>query len=72
VNIIETTQPGFPEREPYVTKAQVAAFYGFTPRWVETKVAESMPCYRFGRRVRFRMSEVEAWLRAQEPPAQAA
>jgi excisionase family DNA binding protein len=55
---------GFAEREPYVTKQHIAQFYGFTPRWVELKVAGGMPCHRFGSRVRFRVSEVEAWLQS--------
>lgn len=58
----QNTHPGPPQREPYVTKQYVAAFYRFTPRWVELRVAEGMPCHRFGGRVRFLMSEVEAWL----------
>jgi predicted DNA-binding transcriptional regulator AlpA len=51
-----------PQREPYLTKAQVADHYGFSPRWVELRVGDGMPCYRFGGRVRFRLSEVESWL----------
>lgn len=57
------------EHEPYVTKQYVADLYGFTTRWVELMVAEGMPCYRFGARVRFRMSEVEAWLRERRRAA---
>ena len=60
----QDTQQELPQREPYVTKQQVATFYGFTRRWVELRVAEGMPCHRFGGRVRFRMSEVDAWLMA--------
>jgi hypothetical protein len=63
----QSTPSGFAQREPYVTKRHVAAFYGFTPRWVELKVAQGMPCRKFGKRVRFRMSEIEVWLRSTEP-----
>lgn len=58
----QNTHQVLPQREPYVTKQYVAALYRFTPRWVELRVAEGMPCHRFGGRVRFLMSEVEAWL----------
>ena len=49
-------------REPYVTKRHVAEYFGFTPRWVELRMAAGLPCYHFGTRVRFRLSEVEKYL----------
>lgn len=64
MNTNQNTTQTLPQREPYVTKQHVAAFYRFTPRWVELRVAEGMPCHRFGGRVRFLMSEVDAWLTA--------
>ena len=64
MNTNHRISPALPQREPYVTKQHVAAFYRFTPRWVELRVAEGMPCHRFGGRVRFLMSEVDAWLTA--------
>jgi hypothetical protein len=62
MNTNQNSPQAFSQREPYVTKQHVAAFYHFTPRWVELRVAEGMPCHRFGGRVRFLMSEVDAWL----------
>lgn len=62
MNTNQNSHRALPQREPYVTKRYVAAFYGFTPRWVELRVVEGMPCHRFGGRVRFLMSEVDAWL----------
>ena len=62
MNTNQNTPQTLPQREAYVTKQHVAAFYRLTPRWVELRVAEGMPCHRFGGRVRFLMSEVDAWL----------
>ena len=50
-------------RERFVTKREVAEHLAFSARWVELRVAEGMPSYRFGGRRRFRISEVERWLR---------
>ena len=55
----------FPRRrgfEPWVTKKQVAAYLGFSTRWVELRVREGMPSMLFGGHRRFRLSEVEAWI----------
>ncbi len=52
-----------PGDEPWLSKKQLAAHVGFTTRWVELRVAEGMPCQRWGNRLRFRVSEVEPWLK---------
>jgi predicted DNA-binding transcriptional regulator AlpA len=51
--------------EPWLSKQQLAAHLGFSVRWVELRVREGMPCERWGNRLRFRASEVEAWLKEQ-------
>ena len=52
-------------REPYVDMETVARFLGVSRRTVQRLVAESdlFPAYRLRRRIRFRLSEVERWVR---------
>jgi excisionase family DNA binding protein len=52
--------------EPWLSKQQLADYLGFSKRWVELKVREGMPCHRWGKRLRCRASEVEAWLEERE------
>jgi predicted DNA-binding transcriptional regulator AlpA len=55
----------FPHRtvpERWLTKKEIAVHVGYSVRWVEYRVLEGMPCRRFGNQLRFRVSEVEAWL----------
>jgi phage terminase Nu1 subunit (DNA packaging protein) len=56
-----------PRSEPWMDKKQLAQHLGFSVRWVELRVREGMPCERWGkgRRLRFRSSEVEDWLRGR-------
>jgi hypothetical protein len=48
--------------EPWVSKRQIAAHFGFSTRWVELRVREGMPSQLFGGHRRFRVSECEAWV----------
>lgn len=54
------------DAEPWISKAEVAAHFGRTPRWVELRMREGLPHRKDGAhrlaRVRFRLSEVEAWM----------
>ncbi len=55
----------FPSRfmhEPWLSKKQIAAYFGYSVRWVEMMVREGMPCERIGSRLRFRISDVEPWV----------
>jgi excisionase family DNA binding protein len=52
--------------EPWLSKRQLAQHLGFSGRWVELRVKAGMPHKRFGGRLRFRASEVEAWLETEE------
>lgn len=54
-----------PGREPWLSKRQLAEHLGFSERWVELKVRAGMPHSRFGGRLRFQVSEVEAWLQRE-------
>lgn len=52
-----------------ISKQQLAAHLGRSPRWIEMRVAAGMPSEnldRYGRRM-FNLQAVEAWLRAGEP-----
>ena len=52
-----------------LTKQQLAAHLGRSPRWIEMRVAKGMPSEnldRYGRRM-FDLRAVEAWLSAGEP-----
>lgn len=51
--------------EAWLSKRDLARTLGFSARWVERRVAEGMPCERFGARLRFQRGPCEAWLRDQ-------
>jgi hypothetical protein len=52
--------------EPWLSKGQIAAYYGRTTRWVEPRVREGMPHRKDGgsryARTMFRLSDMEAWM----------
>jgi predicted DNA-binding transcriptional regulator AlpA len=55
----------FPSRvgaEPWLSKRQVADYFGRSTRWVELRVREGLPSKMIGGRRGFRLSEVEAWI----------
>ncbi len=49
-------------REPWLSKRQIADYFGRSTRWVELRVREGLPSKMIGGRRGFRLSEVEAWL----------
>jgi hypothetical protein len=51
-----------PGSEPWLSRRQVAAYFGFSTRWVELRVREGMPSEVIGGRRRFRASDCEEWL----------
>ena len=51
-----------PGSEPWLSKRQLAAYFGFSTRWVELRVREGMPSEVISGRRRFRVSECEEWL----------
>jgi excisionase family DNA binding protein len=59
-----------PEREPLVTLEEVARYLGKTPASVYQMRhrGEFVRGYRLGRRVMFRLSEVDQWVAAQAEP----
>lgn len=50
-------------REPWITRQQIAAELGMSVRWIDYRIAEGMPSRKLRGARRFRLSEVEAWLR---------
>jgi predicted DNA-binding transcriptional regulator AlpA len=49
-------------REPWLSKRQIADYFGRSTRWVELRMREGLPSKMIGGRRGFRLSEVEAWL----------
>jgi hypothetical protein len=52
-------------REPWVTKKQLAEHLGYSVRWVELRVKRGMPRAPFPGPMRFKISQVEAWLASE-------
>lgn len=47
-----------------MTKRQLAEHFQVTPRWIELQHPHGLPHLRRGAIVRYRISDVEAWLLA--------
>jgi hypothetical protein len=48
--------------EPWLDKRALAAHLGCGERWIEYRMREGMPAWKIAGRIKFRASEVEAWL----------
>jgi predicted DNA-binding transcriptional regulator AlpA len=48
--------------EPWITKAQLAAYLGRSTRWIELMAREGLPSRMIGGRRGYRPSEVDAWI----------
>jgi len=57
----DTTKLG----EKWLTKRELAAYLRVTPRFIELQQHVGLPVLRMGAVNRYRISEVEAWLREQ-------
>jgi hypothetical protein len=55
------------ENERWINKQQLAEHLLVTPRWIELQQHVGLPHLRAGVLVRYRISEVEAWLRQRYP-----
>lgn len=67
-NAALTTQsnPEAPAPEPLVDAETLATLLNLPQSWIEQRTREEqLPCYRAGRWIRYRRSEVEACLRTQ-------
>jgi len=51
-----------PHIEPWLDKKGLAEHLGCGERWIEYRMAEGMPSWKIAGRIKFRVSEVEAWL----------
>lgn len=51
--------------EPWITKQQLAGHLSVTQRWIELQQHLGLPYLRMGGINRYRLSEVEAWIREQ-------
>jgi len=49
--------------EPWLDKKHLAGHLGCSERWIEYRMEEGLPSWKIAGRVKFRASEVEAWLR---------
>ena len=49
--------------EPWVSKAQLAAYLGRSTRWIELMARQGFPSQMIGGRRAYRLSEVDAWAR---------
>ncbi|HVD40214.1 MAG TPA: helix-turn-helix domain-containing protein [Solirubrobacterales bacterium] len=57
-----TTKPPT-SREPFVNVAEIARLLDVPPSFIYERTARGeIPCYRVGRLLRFKVSEVESWL----------
>jgi predicted DNA-binding transcriptional regulator AlpA len=62
---IESGSEGTPRApEKFVLLRDVAAHLGISPRSVQKRMTEGLPYHRFGRSVRFLLSEVDAYTRS--------
>jgi hypothetical protein len=52
-----------PTPEPWVTNRQLADHLSVTPRWIELQQEVGLPRLSTGGMSRYRISEIEAWLR---------
>jgi excisionase family DNA binding protein len=57
--------------EPWRGKRDIAAFFDISVRSVERMVAAGMPSRKIGGQRRFRLSEVDGWVRSRASAAEA-
>lgn len=57
-----------PRHEPWQTKAQLARHLHRSERWIELRIRDAgLPVHKFvDRSVRFRLSEIDDWLKGRE------
>lgn len=48
--------------EPWLTKAEIAEFFGCSKAWISLRMAEGMPHTHIAGRAKYRPSECEPWL----------
>ncbi len=63
MNPLDPSGAAEPPPEPWVTKQQLADHLSVTRRWIELQQPRGLPYLRTGGMNRYRISDVEAWLR---------
>ncbi len=58
-----STDAEFRQPKPWVTKQRLADHLGVTRRWIESQQQLGLPHLHTGGMNRYRISEIEAWLR---------
>ena len=49
-----------------MTTEEVAKYFGKSPVWVRTAISDlGIPCYKLGKQYRFKIHEIEEWLKKQ-------
>jgi hypothetical protein len=59
---LDVSAPRSAVTERWLTKEQLAKRLDVSVRWIDYRRVEGLPCHKWGGVVRFRLSEVEAWL----------
>ncbi len=62
---VERSERRYEKPEPWVTKRQLAEHLHVAIRWIEMQQHHGLPHVRRGGVLRYRISEVEAWLRGK-------
>ncbi len=52
--------------EPLLTLREIRDLYGFSDRFWRYRIAEGLPVVRWGATLKFRATEVEAWMNERE------
>lgn len=56
-------QADIAQLEPWLSKRHLAAQLAVSPRWLDARTSEGMPSRMIAGALKFRLSEVELWLR---------
>lgn len=62
---VHPIRPVDPAPERLLTTAELAAHLAMSERWIRYRLEEGMPHKRYGRSLRFKASDVDAWLQAR-------
>lgn len=64
----DTTPPDLFDGDHWLTPDELSGWLKLTKDWLYDQVqAGRLPCHKFGRQIRFRHSEIQAWLRERRP-----
>jgi excisionase family DNA binding protein len=49
-----------------LTLTELRVYLGMSERWIRYQIASGLPVHRYGNRLRFKVDEVESWLKERE------